>query len=136
MAGWLEEKHGVEGLYERMEKLSRDYQSERGEIEEGDKARVLFRALLDLSASWGEGPQKVQPKTVSEAMNAIAQREDLAESDKSFTTPRKVGWLLKRQRFRRPEGRSPDGKLWEMTRAEIALAAKAYGVDTGNEAAI
>jgi hypothetical protein len=128
VAAWLEDLRAVEGIYDRMEKLSRDYQMERGDIEESDRTRVLFRALLDLSTGWGDGPQKVQPKVIAEAMNKIAQDEDLAEPDKLFTTPRKVGWLLKRQRFRRPKDRSEDGKVWEMSRAEIVLAAKAYGV--------
>jgi hypothetical protein len=131
VAGWLEEKHGVSGLYDRMEKLSREYQKERDQnIEESDRTRVLFRALLKLSVGRGEGDQEILPKQIADAMNEIAAEEDLAEPDKPFTTPKKVGWLLKRQRFRRPTDRNEKGKPWLMSRAEIVSAAKAYGVET------
>lgn len=129
-AFWLEDRHGVKGLYERMEKLSQDYQAERGDIEETDRTRVLFRALLRLSKEWtNEECRTIQPKTVSDAMNDIARDEDLADPDKPFTTPRKVGWLLKRHRFKKSAERSEKGKLWEMTREEIVKAASAYGVE-------
>jgi hypothetical protein len=133
VAAWLQDQHGVENLYDRMERLSRDYQQERGDIEETDKTRVLFRALLNLSAGWDAGQHTVQPKTIAEAVNTIAKEEDLAEPDKQFTTPRKVGWLLKRQRFQRPDTRNNRGKSWELTRAEIVKAANAYGVETEHE---
>jgi hypothetical protein len=48
-AHWLQESHGVAGLFERMEKLSVAYQAERGEYEENDTTRVLLRALLELT---------------------------------------------------------------------------------------
>jgi hypothetical protein len=130
VAGWLEEKHGIEGLYDRMEQLSQDYQTERGEIEESDTTRVLFRALLRLSADWkGSKAEAIQTKAISEAMNAIANEEDLGEPDKPFITPRRVGWLMKRHRFRRPSGRSNRGKAWQIKREEILTVAKSYGVE-------
>jgi hypothetical protein len=130
VAAWLQDRHGLEGLYERMEKLSMKYQAERGEIEETDRMRVLFRALLALSAGWGDRlPHEIQPKDVAEAMNKIAKEEDLAEGDVPFTTARKTGWLLKRQRFRRPDQRNQQGKSWELTRDEIVTSAKAYGIE-------
>jgi hypothetical protein len=66
-------------------------------------------------------------------MNEIAKTEELAEPDKLFTSARKVGWLLKRQRFQRSADRSEHGKLWKMTREEITMAAKAYGVKSAVE---
>ncbi len=136
VAAWLEDKRHVKGLYERMERLSRDYQRERGEIEETDKMRVLFRALLRLSAGWRDDErQSVQPKAIAEGMNAIANEEDLVESGKEFTTARRVGWLLKRQRFRRGQERNERGKVWEMSREEIVQAARAYGINTDEESA-
>lgn len=130
VAAWLEARHRVERLYDRMEKLSRDYQRERGEIEETDKTRVLFRALLQLSHGWPDNESRtVQPKAVADAVNEIAKAEDLSESDTPFTTPRKVGWQLKRQRFQKSTDRSERGKLWQMTRDEIVRAAEAYGVE-------
>ena len=41
----------------------------------------------------------------------IAKEEDLSEPDKDFTSPRKAGWLMKRQRFKRGD-RSEGSKKW------------------------
>jgi hypothetical protein len=138
VALWLQERHADDGLFGRMEKLSRDYQeNERAEYEEGDQTRVLFRVLLKLGAN-ENGTVKIKPADVSAAMNAIATQEHLAEGDKPFTSPKRVGWLLKRQRFRRPKERSEKGKLWESTAEEIQRSACAYGVtadDAGEQLA-
>jgi hypothetical protein len=129
VAHWLQQRHGVEGLFGRMEELSTSYQSERGEVEAEDRVRVLFRALLQLSQTEAaDAVVKIRPSEVAEKMNAIARLENLTDEEKSFTTSRRVGWLLKRQRFRKAES-DERGKQWEMTRGEIEAAAKAYGVE-------
>jgi hypothetical protein len=129
VAHWLQERHGVSGLFDRLQALSVDYQrNERGESEAEDRTRVLFRALLELGAG-PDGIVKIRPGEVAARMKEIAQSENLTETDKEFTSPRKVGWLLKRQRFRRSPDRIEKGKLWEATRQEIEQAARAYGVD-------
>ena len=38
----LQERHGVDGLFERLEPLSVAYQQERGDYEDSDNTRVLF----------------------------------------------------------------------------------------------
>jgi hypothetical protein len=134
VALWLQERHADDGLYDRMEKLSRDYNdTERGEYEEGDHTRVLFRALLKTAAD-PAGVVTIRPKDVAAAMNAIAAEDDLAEGDKPYTSARRVGWVLKRQRFRRPKERSEKGKVWQATAEEIRRSACAYGVTAGGAA--
>ena len=50
-----------------------------------------------------------------------------AEPGRTFTDPRRVGWMLKRHRFRKgPRGNR--AKVWEVTREEIESCACAYGV--------
>jgi hypothetical protein len=129
VAHWLQQRHGVDGLFERLEALSMAYQEERSEAEAEDRTRVLLRALLQLSE--GRQPDEtwhVRPGDLAKAMNDIATAEDLAEGDKPFTSPRRVGWLLKRQRFRKGEA-DEHGKQWQATRREIEAAARAHGVD-------
>jgi hypothetical protein len=130
VAHWLEQCHGVAGLYGRMERLAVDYQRvERGEYEDNDRTRVLLRVLAGLCG--GKGPEDkvtIRPGEVAQAMIDMAKAEDLADSDKPFTSARKVGYLLKRQRFRRPAERDSKGKAWEATCAEIRAACHAYGV--------
>jgi hypothetical protein len=140
VAAWLEKHHGVKnlwvkGLFRRMERLSVEYQTERAEIEDADKTRVLLRALLRLSVGWEGKPHTLLAQSISDAMNGTASEEDLAEPGKPYMTPRRVGWLLKRLRFRRPDSRFNRGKQWVFTRAEIETAARAYGVDVESETA-
>jgi hypothetical protein len=128
VAHWLDEDHGLAGLYDRTEGLSMAYQHERDEYEEHDATRVLFRALLHLTEGKApDEPAHVRPAEIAEKMCTIATAEDLAEPDKPFMTARRVGWLMRRQRFRRGD---PDvkGKTWEVTRAQVERGARACGV--------
>jgi hypothetical protein len=61
-------------------------------------------------------------------MNQIAEEEDLVEGEEKFTSPKKVGWLLRRLRFRRPEARNDRAKQWRVTSAEIDALANTYGM--------
>jgi hypothetical protein len=129
VAYWLQERHKVDCLFERMEELSEGYQKERREIEGQDKVRVLYRALLVLA---GDGQPSdeiaISPKAVAEEMNNIAADEDLGQEGKDFTNARRVGWLLKGQRFKRGN-RPEEGKRWALIRQEIAAGAQAHGLD-------
>jgi hypothetical protein len=128
VAHWLEERAGVADLFDRMEALSVKYQGERSDYEEHDSTRVLFRALLQLAAKERPGvPFFIKPGEVAAVMNQIARDDSLAEEDKPYTTARSVGWLLKRQRFRRGD-RDSKAKTWEVLREEIEAAARAHGV--------
>jgi hypothetical protein len=128
VAHWLQEQHGIDGLFDRLEALSVKYDGqERGEYEDGDTARVLFRVLIALPEET-EGGVKIKPGDVAKAMNEIAAEDHLGEPGEDYTNPKRVGQLLKRQRFKRPSGRSSKGKLWTATRQEIVQAASAFGV--------
>jgi hypothetical protein len=131
VAHWLQEQHGITELFQRMEKLAQAYQQvERAEYEDADRVRVLLRVLIRLCD--GKEPDDkvtITPGKVAQAMCALAKDEDLTEGDKSFTSSRKVGYLLKRQRFRRPRERHQRSKDWEATREEIEQACRAYGVE-------
>jgi hypothetical protein len=132
VAHWLEKRHSVEGLFDRMEKLSRSYQAERSDYEEHDATRVLFRAMLKLLEKHEPWDSVVlRPGEIAALMNDIAKEEDLCEPEKPFTNARKVGWMLKRHRFKRPHGtgRDASGKQWQATCDEIVEAARAYGVE-------
>jgi hypothetical protein len=136
VARWLEDQHGVAGLFDRLERLSVDYQAERNDYEEHDPTRILLRVLLGmLRGRVSDEKVTVRPKDIATEMNAIATAEGLAEPDKEFTNTRKVGWLLKRHRFQRPKGSGRDerGKQWEVTRQAVEAAARAHGMEIPDE---
>jgi hypothetical protein len=78
----------------------------------------------------------VVPRASGTGFVCQAKAEDLTEPDKAFTTANRVGWLLKRQRFKRPDRKDERARLWEMTREEIVMAASAYGVEAEPATAI
>jgi len=121
---WLE-REGIADLFQRMANLSVAYQQERGDYEENDQARVLFRALLGLTC--GKDVIELAPGAIAKRMNAIAEAEDLAEPEKPFTSAKRVGWLMKRQRFERAH-RGERCRPWRLIRSEVETAAQAYGV--------
>jgi hypothetical protein len=136
VARWLQERHGVEGLLDRLMALSASYQCfERGEYEDGDRTRVLFRVLIEMCEGKAPGDTiTIRPGEVANRMVQIAKEEELSEGDRAFVSPHKVGRLLKRQRFRRPAQRCPAGKAWEATRQEIEDVCRAYGVEAPGDA--
>src|SRR5262249_19356375 len=126
VALWLEELHGVEGLFDRMRDLATRYRTERCDLEATDPVRVAVQALRALSrATAWDGT--FMPKELANAMKAIAEEQDLAVPEKPFTNPHRVGWLLKRLRFRRVE-RDGKGKRWAVDAEELDALARAYGM--------
>jgi len=129
VTNWLASSHRVTGLFRRMLDLSQAYQKERGDYEETDSIRVLFRALLDLTEDrCFDEAVEIKPAAIASRMCEIAHEEDLAEPEKPFITARKVGWLMKRQRFKRGQ-RDSRSKTWRLVRGQVESAAKAHGVE-------
>jgi hypothetical protein len=130
VAHWLEHAHAAIGLFGRMKKLAEDYQRvERADFEDADRVRVLYRVLLSLSK--GKPPEEsftIVPSVIASAMCALAVNEDLATPDKPFIGSRALGYLLKRQRFRRPPTRNNGKKEWLTTRREIEETCRAWGI--------
>jgi hypothetical protein len=127
VAHWLQDRHGVTGLFDRMSKLSVDYQQERGEMEENDPVRIAIKGLYKLLGSAED--VILAPKSLAIAMHEIAVDDGLAEPevDKKFISAQRVGWLLKRLRVRKAE-RTEKTKQWQITRAELDALARAYGM--------
>jgi hypothetical protein len=132
VALWLEECHGVAGLSGRMATLVEAYRTERGDLEVSDPVRVAVRALRGMvraaegAADW-DGALTFTPKDLAGAMNAAALEDDLSEPDKPLTNPKRVGWMLRRLRFRRAE-RDEKNKRWAVTPADVAGLVRSYGL--------
>ncbi len=129
VALWLQESHGVDGLHDRMERLSADYQSERSDLEANSATRVAIKALQRMLAEQGGQRLEFAPKTLASAMNAIAVEEDLVEKpEDEFTTAKKVGWLLKRLRL--SKGSRDTTRHWLATASDVEALAISYGMTT------
>jgi hypothetical protein len=134
VALWLEERHKVEGLFTRMKDLVDAYQEERSDLEVNDPVRIAIKAFRRLLGC----AQVIEfaPKQLADAMHAIAVEDDLAEAGaddaRKFTTSRKVGWMLKRLRFKRGQ-KKEKSRPWIATRGDVEGLARAYGMGTTGE---
>jgi hypothetical protein len=126
VALWLQERHGLAGLHERLEKLSVDYQTERGDMEANDRVRVAIKALRQLVCG-SEEPAEFTAKQLADQMNQIAVTDEITDGDKPFTTPTKVGKLLSQLRFSKVD-RSARTRGWAASAAEVVALAQSYGV--------
>jgi hypothetical protein len=129
VAWWLEVKHGVDGLYGRLEALSMVYQKERSELEDSDPIRVAIRAFRSMARAHQHDPHQefeFATSELAEFMNNFASARHLVEEDKKFTNPRRVGWLLKRLRFRKAPNKRT--KQWKTNVPELQALARSYGM--------
>ncbi|MCZ6866295.1 MAG: DUF3854 domain-containing protein [Chloroflexi bacterium] len=109
----LFERHGVEGLEDRMRQAMRDYQEEKSDVNTGDRAVQILRAILfkelgdqaldvlDISTVLAVYSEKsktvvVQPKDLAETIKEVGQKEDW---DTDWASSRAVGWQLKALRW-------------------------------------
>ncbi|MGA9770315.1 MAG: DUF3854 domain-containing protein [Blastocatellia bacterium] len=130
VAAWLEEK-GVKGLWERMERLSHDYQSERQGFESSDRMVLVVRAMCECleregvkacedSEGFSENTEKhfVKSADIAEVAKDLIEKDEL-EIKPEGISPQKVGCLLKKMRFEsgREGGTGKSG--WKVSKAEL-----------------
>jgi hypothetical protein len=127
VALWLTDAHGVEGLFDRMHRLSIAYQTERCELEAHDLTRLLILALQELATRSQNSLLEFETSTVTTVINRLALAAEIATEEKSFTNPIRVGLLLKRLRFQKAP-RTADRKRWQVSKDEVASLARSYGM--------
>jgi hypothetical protein len=132
VARWLQEDHGVTGIFDRMNNLAIGYQEERADIERANPVRVLVLALDEMLKAEEDEVIDCAPGELAEKMNDVARSEELEHVGDSFTNSRKVGSLLKRLRATRGS-RTSSSKRWRMSRNDLDVVARAYGIYLGVE---
>jgi hypothetical protein len=132
VALWLDE-NGVEGLADRIKKISGDYQGERADFETSDMTRLVISAvsaIFAVSAVLPETPpvQSLSTAKITEKAKDIA-RDDEVGIDPETINSRRVGWILRRLRLTkagREEGKK--GQLWAVKTADIEKWRRAYSL--------
>ena len=105
IAKWLDES-GAQGLYQRMERLSMDYQKERPELEIADTTRIVIQALCVCAISAikanssikNTGQVILSVAEITEMEKKIIEEEEL-DIEPSNINNRKTGRLLSKLRF-------------------------------------
>ena len=125
VALWLQEEHGLSGLFDRMEALSVRYQSERSQLETGDDVRMLVLALQRMLGRRDE--LDFETSTLVAQMNTLAQEADLCAPGEEFANPRRVGRLLQQHRFNKAK-RTAKRRRWRATGDQLTGLAISYGL--------
>ena len=140
----LFERHGVSGLEERMRATMRAYQEEKAEIDTGDRATQVIKAILfqnagdrvtdvsaisDISDVFSEGSAllKIEPSRLKATIDSLGDDEGF---ETEWASPKSIGWQLKSLRFKK--GRNPSSKkrerYWTITAGAFFGLCQAYGV--------
>jgi len=128
VALWLEEKHGVAGLFHRMEALSVTCVAERNELEApNDQTCLVIKALIQMISVNPGNLLVFDPTTLAEHVNQIARALGLVESNKDFTNSKSVGWTLTKLRVKKTTA-GKTRKRYQITKQEVHDLAQAYGL--------
>jgi hypothetical protein len=140
IAKWLDD-HGVTGLYQRMTKLSEDYQGEKQDLEVPDLTLLTLKAIvLSLCTSMNVPIVPLVPdvplierhsffftaKDLQAFAVIIAQDDD---DEGEWITIKKVGRQLAKLRFKQPPRSGGQGsRQWGITAKELLAILDAYSV--------
>ena len=140
----LFESHGVDGLEERMRATMWAYQEEKADIDTGDRATQVIKAILkqeagdrasdvldisDMSDVFPEGSAeiKVEPSKLKPIIENLGEEEGF---NTEWASPNSIGWQLKALRLKR--GRNPATRkrerFWTITTDALIGLCQAYGV--------
>lgn len=134
VALWLEE-YGVAGLHARLERLALDYQGERPELEADDLTTVVVRVLMYQYQQYARrslkpGPLGAVSLQMSEILPMVmALTRNSGETGRGLT-PQRMGLVLNKLRVGRGRVNGKEGRVWVVTREEVARWARSYGVLT------
>jgi hypothetical protein len=132
VALWLQQAHSVDGLHDRMTALAQAYQRERHDLEAEDPTRLLILALQAMAVDEAHDIVTFSASELTANINEIAMKEELTDENQAFTTPRRVGHLLKRLRLGIAQ-RSAHKRTWKVRKAEITHIARTYSLTPSAE---
>lgn len=139
VALWLDE-NGIKGLWQRMNNLSRKYQSERESFESGDLTPLVICALSkccgvdepdvsDVSDVLAKaGGKFISTQEITESVRDIAADIE-ADIDPDAITTRRIGWVLKKLRLRAGRNSARTMRGWEVTINDLTLLRRRYGIN-------
>jgi hypothetical protein len=141
VAAWLQDK-GVSGLYDRLSRLSVNYQSERQKVSTDDVVVLVIRSLCicldcddvtlrDLCDVAGESASDektlVLSGDIAEVVCGIVVAEEL-DVDVEKLNSQRMGNLMRKLRFTHGDQGGTHKKGWRVSKREVANLALAYGI--------
>ena len=141
VAAWLEDK-GVRGLYERLSRLSVQYQSERQKVSTDDVVVLVIRALCvclgcdvvtlcdlcDVTAdSASDVKTRVLTADITDVARELIESEEL-DIDAEKLNSRRIGGLMRKLRFEHKDQAGTHKKGWLVGKRELANLMLSYGI--------
>jgi hypothetical protein len=152
IAKWLTDR-GAEGLFKRLEVVSRNYQRERDDFESEDITRLTVRALIlcvekdrgslldfrgenrvrflgdsEVSPANDDDPQTfLKTKTIVEAIKELVESEDIG-LDLEKITDRRIGWVIKRLRLEKHREGMTGKHGWLVTKKQLESYSLSFGL--------
>ena len=129
IAHWLTEL-GAEGLYERMIKVTEDYQNEGDLLVPDSKIKLITEALRELYIeNGGEGEVTLASKEICSRLTLLARENDLIdEDDKHYLSPGSLGWKLKHMRLKKPGKRNRKVREWIIDEATLVRLERPFNL--------
>ncbi len=142
VAAWLEDK-GVRGLYERLSRLSVQYQSERQKVSTDDVVVLVIRALCtclgcdvvtlcdlcDVPAdSTSDAKTQILTADIADAACGIVIADELDIDVEKKLNSRCIGALMRKLRFEHKDQAGTHKKGWLVAKRELANLALSYGI--------
>jgi hypothetical protein len=128
IAYWLQQDHGVEGVWDRLQHISASYRSLQAENEEHDLLTLVVLAVYELAAEAG-ADIVVATRAIAQRVNQIATGDgdgwDIGPDE-----VQRVGRMMKRLGFEKSasHGRS---RSWRLSRRKIEDMAKGRSIALG-----
>lgn len=141
VAAWLEDR-GVSGLYDRLSRLSVQYQSERQKVSTDDVVVLVIRALCiclncdvvtlcdlcDVATDSNlDAKTLVLTGDIADAACSIVVADEL-DIDTDKLNSRRIGNLMRKLRFTHGDQGGTHKKGWRVSKRELANLALAYGI--------
>jgi hypothetical protein len=135
VAHWLDDK-GMDGLWDRMNRVSVAYQKERPELETSDYTALTIRALCAKCANLANcanqtdrsGGFEVTSADVAKEALGIIGNEDIGINPEKITAQR-VGMVFNQLRLQKPPRSGGKGaRRWRITLSELKRYTAAYGL--------
>jgi len=150
VAMWLDGQ-GCDGLWNRIEQLSIDYQQERPNLETNDLTLLTIQALCrtvrlqipsaddisdvkaisDVKRILGKGKFHLMTETVTAQVQAIIEEGDL-DFDRDKVTSRRIGRVLGNMRLKSARQAGKGNRGWVVTLEDLEGRATAYGMSLLN----
>jgi len=125
VALYLQQEHGVEGLFGRISDLANVNQQEREELEADDPPRLLVFALWQVLD--GREKATIETQLIVETLNSVADEVGVRVPGEDYMNAGKTGKLLGSLRFRQaPKGKSK--RKWTILKEDVERTAQTHGI--------